>query len=267
MIPLLWFKVSNVVMILWKHYELILYVVLVPTPIITIPNIGAATHGTVASLQATAEVDGSIVNTPIQFMSRWDRQDETALNTEVTNVSNTDMQVSPYSSTLTFAPLNNNSVDGGMYVFTATVGSLNFNYVIQSTTNQSTTLTVEPYPRLNITENIATAECQPNAGATLSGTISLLSNTYSDKIVTYTWRRGGEIESTSSSADLLNVSLNLQSLTVDTMGLYDLEVCLNVSRSGLLNHCSSARYEIVVTSELDLFGIKQCSGFTIVCSR
>ena len=234
---------------------------------ITIPNVGDVIHGTVASIQATAEVDKSIVDTPIQFMGRWGRQDKTALNTEVTNVSNTDMQVSPYSSTLTFAPLNNNSVDGGVYVFTATVGPLNSNNVIQSTDTQSTTLTVEPYPRLNITKNIATAECQPNAGATLSGTISLLSNTYSDRNVTYTWRRGGEIESTSSSADLPNVSLNLQSLTVDTMGLYDLEVCLDVSRSGLLNHCSSATYEIVVTSELDLLKIRQCSGFTIVCSR
>ena len=113
---------------------------------------------------------------------------------------------------------------------------------MQSSANLSYSLLVRQYPSLNISENIQSAECQPEEGATLFGNVSILSDT-----VTFTWMCDDVVKKKESRTQTL---LILKPLNEDRMGRYILRVCLTVPLSGLIDHCSTTSYNIVVAGRV-----------------
>ena len=186
-----------------------------------------------------------IVDSSIQFNGKWIRQDGTTMFTEVTTVSNTNIEDSPHSSTLRFAPLRSNSIDGGEYIYTVMVEPANSSCILQSSANLSYSLLVRQYPSLNISENIQSLECQPEEGATLFGNVSLLSDTYFDNVVTFTWMRDDVVKKNESGTQ---TSLMLKPL--NEASSYILRVCLAVPLSGLIDYCSTTSYNIVVAGRV-----------------
>ena len=155
-------------------------------------QVGDAVIGTNVSLDGRSSLNPMIVDSSIQFNGTWIRQDGTSMFTEVTTMSDTN-QLSSNSSTLIFGPLRNNSIDGGEYIYTVLVESAN-SYILQNSANLNYTLLVRRYPPLNISENIQSPECQPEEGATLFGNVSLLSDTYFNNVVTFTWMRDNVVK-------------------------------------------------------------------------
>ena len=123
-------------------------------------QVGDAVIGTNVSLVGRSSVNPMIVDSPIQFNGTWIRQDGTTMFTEVTTVSDTS-QLSSHSSTLRFAPLRSNSIDGGEYIYTVMVEPADSSYILQTSANLNYLLLVRQYPPLNISENIQSLECQP----------------------------------------------------------------------------------------------------------
>ena len=123
----------------------------------------------------------------------------------------------------------------------------NSSYILQSSANLSYSLLVRQYPSLNISENIQSLECQPEEGATLFGNVSLLSDTYFDNVVSFTWMRDGVVKKNESGTQTL---LILKPLNEDSMGRYILRVCLTLPLSGLIDHCSTTSYNIVVAGRV-----------------
>ena len=196
-------------------------------------------------------MDTQIVDSPIEFVGSWAREDGTTRFTEVTTVSNRTGRLSPYTSILRFAPLRNNSIDGGVYVYNINVIPINSAYVLPVNASQSIFYTIRNYPELNITQDKSSlGDCQPENCAVLYGNISLVSNTYSKRNITYTWSRGGIEVNRANGSTLLAGSYRIGTLTAVTIGSYDLEVCLTVFNSGLENHCSRTSYNIIVTGKL-----------------
>ena len=211
---------------------------------------GTAVQGTVAYLIGTVTINYTFVDIPIIFQSKWKRQDCTTVFHEVTNVSDVVLPQFHYSNILAFAPLRDDTADGGVYIHTVTVRAVNSSHVVPVSANHSITLTVSQYPKLNISNEIITAECRPLEGITLSGSITLLHNTYQNRNITFTWKRNRNIEEVKRSTKLERGSLVIKHLTEVQLDTYVLDVCLTIPQSGLRNHCSSSIYEITTTGKL-----------------
>ena len=196
--------------------------------------------GTVQQLSGVAEIDTRIVDTPIIFSSVWTREDGSTI---LISSSDTDNRTSPYSSILTFSPLR--FEDGGTYVYTVTLFPLLSTSFLVTSANITFSISVEPYPDINITKEITTIPMRPNIRVTLIGTVILLNNTAPGYILNYTWRReGGEILSTGAVFMEENITLFINDV-YEGAGTYTLVVCLFIPRSGLEDHCSSADYNVV----------------------
>ena len=211
---------------------------------------GTAVQGTVAYLIGTATINSTFVDIPIIFQSKWKRQDCNTAFHEVTNVSDVILPQFHYSNVLTFAPLRDDTADGGFYIYTVTVRAVSSSQVVPVSANHSITLKVSQYPKLNISNEILTSECRPLEGITLSGSITLLHNTYQNRNITFTWKRNGNIEEVKRSTKLERGSLVIKSLTEVKLDTYVLDVCLTIPLSGLRNHCSRSIYEITTTGKL-----------------
>ena len=77
----------------------------------------------------------------------WTRDESTILISS----SGTDNGSSPYYSNLTFSPLR--FEDGGTYVYTVTLSPLLSTYILETAANITFSVSVEPYPVLNIITN------------------------------------------------------------------------------------------------------------------
>ena len=151
-----------------------------------------------------------IIDSPIQFNGKCIRQDGTTMFTEVTTGGFSTFQH------MRFAPLRSNSIDGGEYVYTVRVEPANSSYILQSSANLSYSLLVRQYPSLNISENIQSAECQPEEGGTLFGNVSLLSDTYFDNVVSFTWMRDDVVKKNESGTQTLLMLKPLNEDSIDS---------------------------------------------------
>ncbi len=224
----------------------LIYIVTIDPPAsITIETVGSVIQGTSASLISTSTVNSHFVNTPIQFTGRWTRQDGSTEFEEVTTVSDSVTQQNIYSSTLLFSTLRSNSTDGGLYIFSVSLNSQN-TYILPVTTNQTIIVNVEEYPQLNITTQTQKKLCGQDDGLILSASTTLLTGTDLNATVSYTWTRENNTVSIESGQYLESASLRLCSLTRETIGEYNVTVCLHITGSGIYNHCSSANYSITL---------------------
>ena len=118
-------------------------------------------------------------------------------------------------------------------------------FVAGMTASAELEVTLQLYPALEIVKTVSSGECGGNEVATLTGTVSLLSNTASDHTLTYTWTTPGGQDITASSEDLV---VNGNTLQVGDLGTnhgdYVLTACLSIPSAGVVGHCSSATYSI-----------------------
>ena len=89
-------------------------------------------------------MDITTVDVPIAIISDWTRVGSSTAFYDVTNLSDITTRTSPYFSNITFSPLTFR--DGGIYVYTVTVAALDSTYILQASTNTSSSLIVQPYP-------------------------------------------------------------------------------------------------------------------------
>ena len=92
-------------------------------------------------------------------------------------------------------------------------------------------------------------ECQLTNRTELSANVSLLSNTFSDRNVSFIWTRGTN-EFRRERPKHFQWVYMLAYISESTMGLYGVEVCLSVFGSGLENHCSNTSIESVASGVL-----------------
>ncbi len=225
--------------------SLIYNVTIDPPASITIETVGSVIQGTSVSLISTSTVNSHFVNTPIEFTGRWTKQDGSTEFEEVTSVSDSITQQNIYSNTLLISTLRSNSIDGGLYIFSVSLNSQN-TYILPVTTNKTIFVNVEEYPQLNITTQIQKTLCGQDDGLILSASTTLLTGTDLNATVSYTWTRENKTVSIESGQYLESASLRLCSLTRETIGEYNVTVCLLITGSGIYNHCSSANYSITL---------------------
>ena len=206
-------------------------------------------HGTVVQLQGTAVLD-EVVDSPVTFKGEWVRRDMKNLS-EFTSTSNTSSLQSPYTNTLTFNPLRNDTDDGGVYVYRLSVSPNDNTFFIKpASANDSVLLQVKQYPALNITLMVRTGVCVSQEDFSLSGNVSLLARTAPNYYLNYTWAGPlNEVISTSSNDFMVNGrNLVIKNLAMN-VGVYKLSVCLSVPGSGLMDLCSSTDYDLIISSE------------------
>ena len=215
-----------------------------PIPTLRLLKNQRLVEGTVQHLFGIAEIDTRIVDTPIIFSSVWTRDESTILICS----SDTDNRTSPYYSNLTFSPLR--FEDGGTYVYTVTLSPLLSTYILETAANITFSVSVEPYPVLNIIKLITNEPEMQNMGVTLIGTVILLNNTAPGYTINYTWsRQGGEILSTGAVFMEENVTLFINDV-YEGAGTYTLVICYSIPRSGSDYHCSSKDYNVIPTGLL-----------------
>ena len=223
----------------------------VPPPTLNIESLDEpAVQGTVVRLQATATLDPA-VNSPLTVVGEWSRQDMANLPQSI-SMSDTS-QTPPYSNTLTFNPLRNNSNDGGVYVYMLTVSPRDTTYIESASTNGSIMIEVQEYPPLGIARNVTTSVCGEQGETSLSGNVSLLLNTAQNSL-TYSWTdpQNGTI-STSTDDIIVNEGTLMVKNFASSIGTYTLKICLTVPDSGLSGHCTSSPYTISTTGKIFLF--------------
>ncbi len=213
-------------------------------PSITIETVGSVIQGTSASLIGTSTVNSHFVNTPIQFTGKWTRQDGSTEFEEI-SVSDSVTQQNIYSNTLLFSTLRNNYSDGGLYIFSISLNSQN-TYILPVTTNKTIFVNVEEYPQLNVTTQTQKTFFGQDDGLILSASTTILTGTDLNATVSYTWTRENNTVSTESGQYLESASLRICSSSRETIGDYNVTVCLQIARSGIYNHCSSATYNITL---------------------
>ena len=220
----------------------------VPPPTLSIEFLDdAAVQGTVVHLQATATLNPA-VNSPLTVVGEWSRQDMANLPQSIF-ISDTS-QTSPYSHTLTFNPLRDNSDDGGVYVYMLTVSPRDSTYIESASTNRSIMIEVQEYPPLKIIRNVTTSVCGEQEQTSLFGNVSLLPNTALNSL-TYSWTdpHGQPISTSTGGISVNKDNLILRNLTLK-IGTYTLKICLTVTDSGLSYHCSSAPYSLSTTGKI-----------------
>ncbi len=145
--------------------------------------------------------------------------------------------------------MRNNYSDGGLYIFFVSLNSHNI-YILPVTTNKTIFVNVEEYPLLNITTQTEKTMCEQDDGLILSASTTLLTGTDLNATVSYTWTRENNTVSTESGQYLESASLRLCPLTGKIMGDYNLTVCLQITRSGIYNHCSSTTYNVTLEGKI-----------------
>lgn len=223
------------------------YDIAVLSPNISILSEGDSVQGTEYDLIGWTAVDQQLVDSKIEFITNWTRLDGKVNFKDVAVTSKTSISQSPFSNTLAFAPLRNNNVDGGVYVFSVQVQSVDSQYIIPGAANRSFSLVIDNYPSLNITKIITTDECNRGSGAELVGSIEILNTTFSNASVTYTWKQSDQIVRRPEGSLVTTDSYMIPSVTESAM--YDLEVCLTIFKSGLQNHCSNTTYDVIVSGK------------------
>ena len=209
------------------------------------PNV----QGTIVHLQGTAILDQLVlVDTPVAILGKWTRQDMKTLS-EFTSISVTNQSLR-YTNILTFNPLRSNTLDGGVYVYKLTISPQDPTYIKPAFANDSVMLQVQQYPPLNITQTLRTGVCMIQDNASLSGSVSPLAKTAPNNNLRYTWKDPLDQDIATSSVNFVvnEGNLVIKNLAIN-MGTYNLRICLSVLGSGLLDHCSTANYVIISTSE------------------
>ncbi len=196
--------------------------------------------GTVVRLQGTAQV--TTVNTEVTVSGSWSRLGSADLSNLSTS-SNTS-QTSPYPTTLTFNPLRISNKDGGDYMYTVFITPQDSTYIISTSMNMSYTLTIQPYPVLEISDSITSGVCMTNEVAVLMGGVSLLPNTATNTLI-YTWVDPSNQTIRTSTSDLVVSSGDLTVMNImNNMGVYSLTVCLEIPGSCMGEYCSTASYTL-----------------------
>ena len=193
-----------------------------------------------------------VVDSPIELTGSWSRQDGGTAYNQVATAMESNRQQSPYTNSLQFSPLRSDSVDGGDYIFTVNISSLNSRFVLPVVSSGNISVVVSNYPELNIATAVNVEECQPENGAKLSANVSLLSNTFSDRNVSFVWTREANEISREEGPNMFIGSYMLADITESTMGRYNVEICLTIFGSGLQNHCSDTSFEIIATGRLTI---------------
>ncbi len=172
----------------------------------------------------------------------WSRLGSADLSNLSTS-SNTD-QTSPYPTILTVNPLRNADKDGGDYMYTVLITPQHSTYIISTSTNMSYTLTIQPYPVLEIRDSITSGVCITNEAAVLMGGVSLLPNTAPNTLI-YTWMDPTNQPISASTSDLVVSGGNLTVMNImDNIGVYNLTICLDIPGSCMEEHCSTASYTL-----------------------
>ena len=210
----------------------------VSAPVLTTMLRSEPITGTVVSLQGTASLD-PVVNTPTSLSGMWVRQDSLAEILIMTASDNT---------TLTFDPLK--SIDSDVYVYMVTVTPDDSTYVEANNNSQSFPLTVRPYPDLDVGTDILSGVCD-EGGTTLLSSLTLLANTHPSHTLTYMWTDPGGRGITESSDDFTLMSMDSE-LRVNSlegnMGEYELQVCLTIPGTDVVDHCSDTLTYAVSTA-------------------
>ncbi len=202
--------------------------------------------GTLVRLQGTAQV--TAVDTEVTVSRSWSRLGSEDLSNVSTTFNN---QTSPYLSILTFNPLRIASKDGGDYMYTVLITPQDSTYIINASMNMSYTLTIQPYPMLEISDSITSGACMINEVAVLMGEVSLLPNTANYALI-YTWKDSNNQSINASTSDLVVSGGNLTVMNIMDTSVYSLTVCLNIPGIGQEEQCSTAFYT------LDTDGKIQC---------
>ena len=197
--------------------------------------------GTVIRLQGTAQLN-SEVNTNVTVSGLWSRLDSSALSNLST--SSETIRTSPYRTILTFNPLRIASKDGGVYVYTVSITPQDSTYIISTSASVNYTLTIQPYPELEISDSITSGVCMTTQPAILMGGVSLLSNIATNTLM-YTWMDPAGQPISASTPDLVISDGNLTVMNIiDNMGIYTLTICLDIPGSCMEEHCSMASYTL-----------------------
>ena len=209
------------------HYLGVLCLVgAVSAPVLTTMLSSDPITGTVVSLQGTASL-GPVVDTLTSLSGTWVRHDNAAQILNTTTSS---------TITLTFNPLS--SIDNDVYEYMVTVTPDDSTYVEANSTSQSFSLTVRPYPLLEVGTNILSGTCS-EGGTTLLSNITLLANTHPNHTLTYIWTDPSGRGITESSDDFTLMGSELQVNNLEgNMGQYELQVCLTIPSTDVVDHCS-----------------------------
>ena len=201
-------------------------VVVVSAPMLTTMLRSEPITGTVVSLQGTANLD-PVVDIPTSLSGAWVR------NAQILNTTaNT-------TTTLTFNPLS--SRDNGVYWYRVNVTPHDSTYVMHNSNGISFSLTVRQYlspPPLEVGTDILSGTCSER-GTTLLSNIILLANTHPSHILTYMWTdpNGHGITESSDNFTLMGSELRVNNLEGNT-GQYELQVCLTIPGTDVVEHCS-----------------------------
>ena len=193
---------------------------------------GPVITGTVVSLQGLATL-ADVVDTPVNVLLTWSRPDPNGL------LGVTALTSPPYTLTTTFDPLS----VFGVHEFIVTVDTSNPSFVRSVTVNASYTISLQPYPPLEIRirRSLRSGDCEMGgAMATLTGSVSrLLPNIATNHTLLYTWSGPGVAELTTG-----------QTLVVSTMtATYTLTACLAIPGTDVVDHCSTADYTLSTDGE------------------
>ena len=180
-------------------------------------NEGFMIQGTIFSLVSYITIEDHNVNSILKFSGSWSRfrarndtwfdkaQDSYTFSEETYHrntltfdpLKNSSVDGGNYwnayhRNTLTFDPLKDNSVDGGNYVFFVNV-SANSSFIKPVVASDNITLVISGYAKLNISTSLQTGRCQPEREANLSSLVNILSNTSSQRNITHTWMKTGNV--------------------------------------------------------------------------
>ena len=182
------------------------------------------------SLQGLATL-ADVVDTPVNVLLAWSRPDPNGL------LDLAQLTSPPYTLTTTFDPLS----VGGVYEFIVAVDTSNPSFVRSVTVNASYTISLQPYPPLEIRIRgvLRSGDCVvAGPTATLTGSVSLLPNIATDHTLSYTWSGPGVAELTPG-----------QTLVVSTVtATYTLTTCLSIPGTDV-DHCSTADYPFSTDGE------------------
>ena len=199
---------------------------------VTGPQQGSGITGTQATLLGIATL-APAVDSVVTVVGEWTRAGQPL--TSATGATPPLQQ----ATLLRLEPLS----EAGEYVFVVSVRAENNTFLKATSTNTSFSLSLQPYPPLQIEQGLSPGQCGQQEMATLTGTVSLLPNTATEHSLTLSWLRpdGGL---TSSSEEQEGSSTLLVDTRSDQTGDYQLRACLSITSTSVQDHCSTATYTI-----------------------
>ena len=210
---------------------------------------GFMIQGTIFSLISDVTIEDSNVNSTLNFSGSWFRARNNNTGYEKVQYTDAVSKGRYHRNTLTFDPLKDDSMDGGYYVFFVNV-SANSSFIKPVLASANVTLVISGYPKLNISTTLKTGRCQPERGANLSSSVNILNSTSCQRNITHTWIKTGIKIQESIGHLLLNYYFQIESLTENDMGIYTVNICLTIPRSGLENHCSNISLNMLLNGEV-----------------